>query len=394
MPNRPDSPRSAGPVRSPVEALVNATRTHVNRVAAKAESDAGVDDAFLGDYLVAALDAAAGARRLSPAVLGACRRIGDDAAANGVALSALLDLYLSATWRLWAEITAHAADTPTATVAAAAGFLFRAADDAAEALAEGYETAQRQTVRREESLRREFVDDLLAGSGDPSMLADRAARFGFNLAGTHLVAAARTDRALVDAGPVQSRVESHVLSTFEGRDFVVTTKAGVLVCVFPAAGTDPAADLLRQLDESGEGPWQVGLGRPYAGPGGLVRSYGEARDALGLARRLGLPLPMARFEALLPYRLLTVDPTTLAETVQTVLGPLERARGGSEPLIETLEAFFAESGNLSGTARRLHLSPRAVVYRLERIGRLTGHIPQESEGRFVLELAVRGRRLL
>ena len=45
-------------------------------------------------------------------------------------------------------------------------------------------------------------------------------------------------------------------------------------------------------------------------------------------------------------------------------------------------------------ARALHLSPRAVGYRLQRITQLTGHSPYDPEGRFVLELAVRARPLI
>ena len=81
-------------------------------------------------------------------------------------------------------------------------------------------------------------------------------------------------------------------------------------------------------------------------------------------------------------------------TVTAILGPLQHARGGGDQFIETLEAFFEASSNISGAARRLHLSPRAVVYRLDRIKQLTGYAPLEAEGRFVLELAVRGRSLL
>lgn len=388
-------PGAAGPSHSQIEALVAPSRSGgIARVAPKAARDAGVERALLGDYLEAALDAAARGRRLGQADRDACRAIGEEAAHQGIALSALLDLYLSATWRLWDDIASRAGGAAASVVATVAGGLFRAADDAAEALADGHHGAQRQTVRREESLRREFVDDLLSGSGDRDGLGERAARFGFNLAGTHLVVVARTNRALVDAGPIHTRVESHVLVTFGGRDVVVATKEGALVCVVPATAIDPAADLVRMLGENGEGPWQVGVGRPYAGPGGLVRSYTEARETLELARRLGLSDPLVRFQSLLPYRILALDPITVAEMVRAVLGPLEGARGGAEPLIDTLEAYFAESGNASATARRVHLSPRAVVYRLERIALLTGHAADDPEGRFVLELAVRARRML
>ncbi len=378
-----------------IEALVAPSRGRTSdRISAKAARDAGVDRALLAGYLDAAIEAVVLGRRIGRVDLDICRQMGQSAADQGIALSSLLDLYLSALWRLWDDITSRANNASASVVAAAAGGLFRTADDAAEALAEGHEHAQRQSVRREETMRREFIDDLLTGGGYPELVGERAARFGFNLAGTHLVTVARTHRVLVDAGPVHARVESHVLATFGGRDVVVATKDGALVCVLPVTATEPATDLARTLQDGGEGSWQVGVGRPYAGPGGLVRSYDEAREALTLARRLGLADPIIRFETLLPYRVLALDPPTVAEMVRAVLGPLDRARGGPEPLIATLDAYFAESGNVSGTARRLHLSPRAVVYRLERIAQLTGHAADEPEGRFVLELAVRARRML
>ncbi len=363
------------------------------RVGGQAADDARVEAALLGEHLPAVIDAARAGRRLARADLDACRRQGAAAAEHGVALSAVLDLYLSATWRLWGDIQARAPRSSPAVVAAVAATLFRAADDAAEALAEGYEQAQRHTVRFEESLRREFVDDLLSGTAEPELLQERAARFGFNLAGSHVVAVARTDRRLVDAGPVHGRVEALVLATFGGRDIVVATKAGLLVCVFPSTARDPATDLAHTLEETTEGPWRIGVGRPDAGPGGVARSYREARQALDLADRAAVAGPVARFDDLVAYRMLAADAGLAAELVESVLGPLQRARGGAQHLIETLEAHIAASGNVSATARALYLSPRAVVYRLERIAKLTGHSPQDPESRFILELAVRSRRL-
>ena len=394
----PMAPPSVGrsgatPTRSEVEDLVGPSASKTERVGALAARDAGVEAALLDGHLLAVVDAARAGRRLSQADLDTCRRLGEEAAERDIALSAVLDLYLSATWRLWGDIELRAPGSSPAAVAAVAATLFRAADDTAEALAAGYERAQRRTMRFEESLRREFVDDLLSGGAEPDLLQERAARFGFNLVGSHRVAVARTDHRLVDAGPVHGRVETHVLATFGGRDVVVATKEGLLVCVFPGAARDPAANLAHTLEETAEGPWRVGVGRPHPGPGGVVRSYGEARQSLELADRTAMAGPVARFEDLLPYRMLAADPGLAAELVDTVLGPLQRARGGAEPLIDTLEAHIAASGNVSATARALYLSPRAVVYRLERIAQLTGHSPQDPESRFILELAVRSRRL-
>ncbi len=50
-------------------------------------------------------------------------------------------------------------------------------------------------------------------------------------------------------------------------------------------------DFMRQVAAAmgAEADWRVGLGRPQSGPGGAVRSFEQARYALDIAERLGLP---------------------------------------------------------------------------------------------------------
>jgi len=189
-------------------------------------------------------------------------------------------------------------------------------------------------------------------------------------------------------------MESRVLALFGDRDALVATREGLLVCVFPDSVSDPAVEVARLLREMGESTWRIGVGRVEAGLAGVSRSYRQATDALDITARLGMQAPIASFESLLPYHLISRDRPALAEAVGHVLGGLERARGGAGPLVETLEAYFAGSGNVTATARRLHLSPRAVTYRLQTISKLTGRRPQDPEDRFLLELAVRGARLI
>jgi hypothetical protein len=66
----------------------------------------GVPVGMLGDYLPAAADAAASGRRLTATELAGYGRSGEQAALSGVALRGLVDLFLSATWRLWRELPA------------------------------------------------------------------------------------------------------------------------------------------------------------------------------------------------------------------------------------------------------------------------------------------------
>ena len=243
---------------------------------------------LLGDYLAAALDAARTGRRLTPVELAGYGRSGEQAAERGVALRGLVDLYLSATWRLWRELPG------LADLRAAGLGVLRAADDAVAAAAEGFERAQLSIARREEAERLEFLDDLLSGRGAAPDLLVRGERLGLRLAGPHLVRAGRVrgggerDPA---AGPGHRPAGGR-----GGRPFPVAdvTRGGRLVAVTGVTDGGEAARvavaLVRALTRGHPDllpedpqPWRVAFGRPYPGPGGVRRSYDEAGDALDVA---------------------------------------------------------------------------------------------------------------
>ncbi|WP_369052099.1 PucR family transcriptional regulator [Kineococcus terrestris] len=407
-------------------------------VAAAAADDAGgLDPDLLDDFLDAVWRAVAERRRLSAARTARYRRRGEQAAADGVALRALLDLYLSAAWRLWRELPpVTAARTPAGTATSAAPgargtagddlpahlatageVVLRAADDAAAALAEGYQLARRHLVPREEVARREFVDDLLGGSSDVPGLLRRAARFGLDLAAPHAVCLARTPEPLTEGTRLVPRLERALRGARADADALVAVKDGALVVVF-AAPDAAAVDLVvqRLTDLLGHRPpaeapgspgprattphgrWHAGVGRPGHGPGGVVASYEEARHALDVGARLDLTdrhgRPVSDASDLLVYEVLLRDRTAAADLVEHHLGPLRAARGGPAPYLRTLHTWFDTGGNATETARRLHLSVRAVTYRLDRVRDLTGLDPAHHRDRFGLHAAVLAARAL
>lgn len=97
---------------------------------------------------------------------------------------------------------------------------------------------------------------------------------------------------------------------------------------------------------------------------------------------------------LLVYPVLTRDRQAMADLVESVLGPLQQARGGAQPLIETLHAYFDSGCVATEAARRLSLSVRAFTYRLERIHTLTQADPTDPQHRYTLQTAAIGARLL
>ncbi len=141
-------------------------------------------------------------------------------------------------------------------------------------------------------------------------------------------------------------------------------------------------------------PWRVAFGRAYPGPGGVRRSYDEAVDALDVAQRLAMPDSVVDAADLLVYQVLLRDRPAITDLVGALLTPLAAARGGAVPLLETLQEYYASGGVAAEAARRLHLSVRAVTYRLARVRELTGQDPADPAQGLALRVAVIGAQML
>jgi len=365
----------------------------------------GVPAGLLGDYLPAALDAARTGRRLTSAELAGYGRSGERAAEAGVALRGLVDLFLSATWRLWRELPfPEAAGAPADLRAAGLGVL-RAADDAVAAAAEGFERAQLSIARRDEAERLEFVDDLLSGRGAVADLLVRGERLGLRLAGPHQVLVAGYPAGTGASRPLGTEVDRLVADAAAPAPALTVIRGGRPVVVTGVTDGNEAARISVALagaltrgrpglDREAPRPWRVAFGRPYPGPVGVRRSYDEAVDAFEVAARLGLPDPVVDAANLLIYQVLLRDRAAIADLVGAVLAPLASARGGAQPLLATLQEYYASGGVAAETARRLHLSVRAVTYRLARVTALTGHDPGDPDQGLALRVAVIGARML
>lgn len=343
-----------------------------------------IPEEYLDGYIRLLTEVAATGRRLTREELESRRALGERAADAGHGLRALVSAHLAA---------ARSVRPGTTGTAGSADGTLAAVHQVIDALAEGHERAQRLAVRREEAARREFIDDLLYGRSDLGRLAQRAERFGVRLSHTHAVAVARGPAAYDEGDPVPRQVEQALLARFGDREVLLTTKDGLLVCVAPGHRDEILPVFTRQA-RAATGGGRVAIGRPQPGPGGVVQSYEEARGALELAERLGLDDPVLRAADLLVYPVLTRDRQAMADLVQAVLGPLTTARGGAEPQLATLAAYFDAGCVAAKTARRLSLSVRALTYRLERIHQLTGVDPTDPAHRYTLQTAVIGARLL
>jgi sugar diacid utilization regulator len=365
-------------------------------VAASAAADAGAPAELLGEYLSLLADAAISGGRPSQEELARIGADGRRAAAEGVPPGRAVNLYLSAAWRLWRELPGVVRSSDSEVVRDAADAVLHVVGDAVAVFVEAHQDERRQSIRREESLRREFIDDLLRGDADVAALVERAEPFGLDLTQSHQVALATNGRDSRGIEFAADRLERIVVEAFGDRDVLVATKEAYLVVLVPAAGERDIGDLVSRELRRGRAAerWRVGIGRSYPGAYGVARSYEEALEALELTARLGVTQPLVHARDMLIYRVLGRDQTAIVDLVRAVLTPLSSARGGAEPLLDTLQTYFAVGGVATETARRMHLSVRAVTYRLDRVRDLTGYAVDQPEQAFSLHAAVLGARLL
>lgn len=357
----------------------------------------GVPDEELEAFARMLDEVSATGRRPRRDELDALRGSGERAGGGGYALRDLVGAYLTATRDAWGTLRGVGAAVTAKEVQRAGDAVLAALDAAVAVLGEGHERAQRLLVRQEEAARAEFADDLLHGRSDPGRLAERAERFGLRLGRGHAVAVARGVDAYEDGHPVVRRIERELVGRFGHRDVLVIGKDGRLVCVAPGGERHVFETFADKALDPGPGydaARRVAVGRTHSGTSGIVRSYEEALGALDVADRLRLYPSVLRAEELLVFPVLMRDRAAIADLVRTVLGPLEQARGGAGPLLETITAH-AEAGHVNAqAARRLGLGVRTFTYRLERIKVLTGYDPGDPLHRYTLETAAMGARLL
>ena len=376
----------------------------LSMVAKSAATDSDAPIELLGEYLVILADAALSGRRPERRELAAVRRLGRRAAEEGVDANQAVDLYLTAAWLMWRDIPKILrSPREREKVRTAAEAVLRVINDAVQALVEGHQEARRQLIRQEESARREFVDDLLRGDTDVSRLVQRAEPFGLDLGRNHQILLAARAGPPANLDNATMIMERAIVERFGDRDVLVATKDDLLVMLLPGelrdmiSGRDvddPGGFAHARLGQSAKRVrWQIAVGRPYPGAYGIARSYEEAREALLLTRRLHLDNHVVRARDLLVYRVLGRDQAALVDLVHALLEPLTRSRGGAEPLLLTLETYFA-TGAATETARRLHMSVRTVTYRLAKVKTLSAHDPTNPEQRLALQMAVTGARLL
>jgi purine catabolism regulator len=141
----------------------------------------------------------------------------------------------------------------------------------------------------------------------------------------------------------------------------------------------------------------AGIGRSYSDLSALQQSYREAEHALHIGVAVAGISSTNAFDELGAYRLLfhLRDQPELESFCEETIGALARydAEHGSD-LVQTLSTYLELQGNLSQTARELHLHRNGLLYRLSRIEQIGDCDLSQPGQRLSLQLALLARPLI
>lgn len=242
-------------------------------------------------------------------------------------------------------------------------------------------------VSRSSGLLGDFLE--ARGSIEPELESRMAAR-GWRTGGHHL-GFRMIGRGRVDPLQLVRFVTAH-LGALPTDSHATTRGAGVTGWLTFSEAPSPAvrAERVRDLHDLHAAalatfPVATGVGSLHTGPGGLVATLGEARDAARLAadrQRSGwfVPIDSLGLEQLL---LSWTAGDTFAPAAKSLLAPLSKAERA------TLAAYLEEESSIVATAQRLGLHRNTVTARIQRIQSLLGADLHDPEARLALQLACR-----
>ncbi|MBO5779078.1 MAG: helix-turn-helix domain-containing protein, partial [Clostridia bacterium] len=138
----------------------------------------------------------------------------------------------------------------------------------------------------------------------------------------------------------------------------------------------------------------VGIGSTVESLKELARSFKEAQVALEVGKVFDTEKDIISYDNLGIGRLIYQLPTSLCEMfLQEVFkkGPLESLDRETHT---TIQAFFENNLNVSETSRKLFVHRNTLVYRLEKIRKLTGLDLREFEHAITFKVALMVKKYL
>lgn len=138
----------------------------------------------------------------------------------------------------------------------------------------------------------------------------------------------------------------------------------------------------------------VGIGTPVVGIKDLAKSFKEAQVALEVGKVFDNEENIVSYDNLGIARLIYQLPTTLCETFLKEIFKQGSIDSLDHETLFTIRRFFENNLNVSETSRKLFVHRNTLVYRLEKIKKLTGLDLREFDHAIVFKIALMVKKYL
>ena len=138
----------------------------------------------------------------------------------------------------------------------------------------------------------------------------------------------------------------------------------------------------------------IGIGTPVNGIKDLARSFKEGQVALEVGKVFDTERTIISYDNLGIARLVYQLPTTLCDMFLKEVFKRGSIESLDQETLFTIQRFFENNLNVSETSRKLFVHRNTLVYRLEKIKKLTGLDLREFEDAIVFKVALMVKKYL
>ncbi len=187
----------------------------------------------------------------------------------------------------------------------------------------------------------------------------------------------------------------------KNKDFVFNITESDIVLVKEVKANVDSKDLeklARSISDTLGGEFytrvNVGLGTVVENIKDLARSFKEAQIALEVGKVFDTDKVIVSYENLGIARLIYHLPTTLCETFLREVFKKGSIESLDHETLFTIQRFFENNLNVSETSRKLFVHRNTLVYRLEKIKKLTGLDLREFDHAIIFKIALMVKKYL
>jgi carbohydrate diacid regulator len=178
----------------------------------------------------------------------------------------------------------------------------------------------------------------------------------------------------------------------------VTENEVVLVKELKSGESKEVMKIARQIDSALTSELElehvIGIGTVAMQLKDVSRSYKEAQISVEVGQVFEEDLTVMNYESLGIGRLIYQLPTTMCEMFLSEIFKKGSIESLDEETLLTVHKFFENNLNVSETARKLFVHRNTLVYRLEKIKKLTGLDLREFDNAIVLKVALMVKKYL